>query len=123
MANLLTVADTQAILKLHAQGWPQRRIARELDVDRETVAKHIRASSCRPKPAKAPLGSDGVGETITRHAFRIKIRHCSASCWTDSTSYPSFSTLAGTLRAPASSNRTDRMLPLAIPSRSIFVFT
>ncbi|MGA2032138.1 MAG: helix-turn-helix domain-containing protein [Thermoguttaceae bacterium] len=34
MANLLTVADTQAILKLHAQGWPQRRIARELDVDR-----------------------------------------------------------------------------------------
>jgi hypothetical protein len=27
------------------------------------------------------------------------------------------------LRAPASSNRTDRMLPLAIPSRSIFVFT
>jgi transposase len=70
MANLLTVADTQAILKLHAQGWPQRRIARELDVDRETVAKYIRASSCRPKPAKAPLGSDGVGDQATEGLAR-----------------------------------------------------
>ena len=62
MANLLTMADIQAILKLHEQGWPQRRIARELHVDRETVAKYLRASSCVPKPAKAPLGSDGVGD-------------------------------------------------------------
>ena len=60
MANLLTMADIQAILKLHRQGWPQRRIARELDVDRETVAKYVRASRCIPKPAKAPLGSDEV---------------------------------------------------------------
>jgi hypothetical protein len=35
MAYLLTMADIQAILKLHRQGWPQRRIARELDVDRD----------------------------------------------------------------------------------------
>jgi transposase len=67
MANLLTVADTQAILKLHAQGWPQRRIARELHVDRETVAKYIRASGCRPKPAKAPLGSPGVADQAAEY--------------------------------------------------------
>ncbi len=60
MANLLTMADIQAILGLHERGWRQRRIARELDVDRETVAKYIRASGCVPKPAKAPLGSEPV---------------------------------------------------------------
>ena len=30
MANLLTMADIQAILGLHERGWRQRRIAREL---------------------------------------------------------------------------------------------
>ncbi|HEY9174552.1 MAG TPA: IS21 family transposase [Verrucomicrobiae bacterium] len=62
MAYLLTMADIQAILKLHEQGWPQRRIARELDVDRETVAKYIRRSRCARKPAEAPLGSEGAGD-------------------------------------------------------------
>jgi transposase len=64
MAYLLTMADIQAILKLHEQGWTQRRIARELDVDRETVAKYIRRSRCVPKPADAPLGSKGVGDQV-----------------------------------------------------------
>lgn len=70
MANLLTMADIQAILKLHEQGWPQRRIARELTVDRATVAKYIRASSCVPKPAKAPLGSDVAGNQATEGLAR-----------------------------------------------------
>jgi transposase len=58
MANLLKMAKSQAIIVLHEQGWPQRRIAEELDVNRETVAKYIRAMTCDPKPAKAPLGSE-----------------------------------------------------------------
>ena len=70
MANLLTMADIQAILKLHEQGWRQRRIARELDVDRETVAKYIRASGCVPKPAKAPIGSDVAGDQATEGLAR-----------------------------------------------------
>ncbi|MFZ1933102.1 MAG: helix-turn-helix domain-containing protein [Thermoguttaceae bacterium] len=65
MANLLTMADIQAILHLHEQGWRQRRIARELHVDRETVAKYIQASGCVPKPAKAPIGSDVAGDQAT----------------------------------------------------------
>ena len=60
MANQLTMADIQAILTLHQRGWRNRRIARELNVDRETVAKYIRASTCVPKPAKAPIGSAAV---------------------------------------------------------------
>jgi transposase len=71
MANLLAMADIQAILKLHEQGWPQRRIARALDVDRETVAKYIRASVCVPKPAKAPLGSNVAGDQATEGLSRL----------------------------------------------------
>jgi hypothetical protein len=61
MANRLTMAMIQAILQLHEQKWTNRKIAQELGVNRETVAKYIRASGCVPKPAKAPLGSDAVG--------------------------------------------------------------
>jgi transposase len=59
MANQLKMAKIQAIRVLHEQRWSQRRIAGELDVDRETVAKYVRAGACIPKPAKAPIGSDG----------------------------------------------------------------
>ena len=65
------MADIQAILKLHEQGWRQRRIARELDVDRETVAKYIRASGCAPKPANAPLGSEVAGDQATEGTGRL----------------------------------------------------
>jgi hypothetical protein len=62
MANQLAMADVQAILKLHESRWSNRRIAQELGVDRETVAKYIRAAACDSKPAKAPIGSPGVSE-------------------------------------------------------------
>jgi hypothetical protein len=65
MANRLTMAKIQAILSLHEQGWRNRQIARELDVDRASVAKHVRAALCDPTPAKAPIGS---GETNQRAA-------------------------------------------------------
>ncbi len=60
MANRLKMANIQAILQLHALHWSQRRIARELGVDRETVAKVIRQAQADPKPAKAPSGSEGA---------------------------------------------------------------
>lgn len=59
MANKLKMADIQAILRLHALRWPQRRIARELGIDRGTVAKAVRNAPADPKPAKLPTGSDG----------------------------------------------------------------
>ena len=55
MANQLKVAKVLSIQTLHEQGWSQRRIARELGVSRESVAKYLREHS---KPAKAPTGSD-----------------------------------------------------------------
>jgi transposase len=55
MANELKVAKVLSIKALHAQGWSQRRIARELEINRETVARHLRLES---KPTKAPTGSE-----------------------------------------------------------------
>jgi transposase len=65
MANRLTMAKIQAILSLHGQKWRNRKIARELDVDRETVAKYVQAAACVPKPAKAPIGSAETIEGVT----------------------------------------------------------
>lgn len=65
MVNQLKMADTQAILALHAKGWSARRIARELKVDRETVGRQIRLRrAADSKPANAPTGS-GVLSTGT----------------------------------------------------------
>ncbi len=63
MARLLKMAKVQAIRGLHERHWTNRRIARELGVDRETVAKYVRAGPCAPKPAKAPIGSEPLSGT------------------------------------------------------------
>jgi transposase len=59
MANVLKMALIESILSLHAQRWSQRRIARELEIDRETVRKYLRQQLCEAKPANAPTGSVG----------------------------------------------------------------
>src|SRR5690242_1170721 len=55
MSNRLKMAIIEAILRLHERRWTGRRIALELGIDRETVARHI-ALAGESKPAKAPLG-------------------------------------------------------------------
>ena len=47
----------ETILSLHRRHWSQRRIARELGINRETVARHLRRTKAVPKPANAPPGS------------------------------------------------------------------
>src|SRR5271169_1167503 len=50
----------QAISTFSRSGWSQRRIARELGIDRETVARYRRLARevAEPKPAISPAGSD-----------------------------------------------------------------
>ena len=48
MANLLKMAISETIRTLHRRGWSQRRIADELGVNRETVARHLRRRPARP---------------------------------------------------------------------------
>ena len=71
MANHLEVAKVFSIQTLHAQGWSQRRIARELGINRESVARHLKEAaksegasveSADSKPAKAPPGSEPDGD-------------------------------------------------------------
>lgn len=57
MANLLKMAIRDTIHTLHQQGLSQRRIAEELGINRETVARYLRPSPSDPKPAIAPAGS------------------------------------------------------------------
>ena len=59
MANVLKMALIESILSLHAQRWSQRRIARELDVDRETVQKYLRQRLSAANPAIALTGGGG----------------------------------------------------------------
>jgi transposase len=58
MANLLKMAISETIRTLHRRGWSQRRIAAELGINRETVARHLRRADPPPKPAHAPPGSE-----------------------------------------------------------------
>ena len=70
MANQLRMATVQTILTLRKRGWSLRRIARELGIHRETVARYVRLDAegaitahappgtDPPKPANTPPGSD-----------------------------------------------------------------
>src|SRR5262245_4686036 len=61
MANQLRMALIDSIFMLHQRGWSQRRIARELGIDRATVARHLQQGSPKSKAAIAPLGSTESG--------------------------------------------------------------
>jgi predicted transcriptional regulator len=59
MANQLKMAMVNAILLLERRGWSQRRIARELGIDRETVARYVHPREADPRPAtNAPTVSE-----------------------------------------------------------------
>src|SRR2546428_10984776 len=59
MANWLKMAIVETIQRLHASGWSQRRIARELAIDRETVRRYVGCGETAAKPAISPAGSLG----------------------------------------------------------------
>jgi predicted transcriptional regulator len=74
MANRLKMATVESILRLHAQGWSQRRIAHELHVDRKSVSRHVRSAAGQvspdPKGANAPTGSAGRGRRSDCEPYR-----------------------------------------------------
>jgi transposase len=64
MANRLKMALIDTILSCHRLGWSNRRIARELGIDRDAVSRHIHQALASAKAAKAPPGSDdAAGES------------------------------------------------------------
>ena len=60
MANQIKMATSASIIELYEHGWSRRRIALELDLNRETVSRYIRLHTApEAKPAKVPTGIDG----------------------------------------------------------------
>jgi transposase len=69
MANRLKMAKVHAIQVLRSRGWSQRRIAQELGVHRDTVARYVReeveaAGPGPPKQAISITGSDQVTDPL-----------------------------------------------------------
>src|SRR5213079_1397565 len=54
MSNFLKMDLVNAIQALKSKGWSKRRIARELQIDRQTVRRYLRAASNSP-----PLSTPG----------------------------------------------------------------
>jgi len=63
MANELKMATVQSILSLHEKRWSYRRIARELGIDRGTVARYVRLAreSAQAEPSSAGAGGEAAG--------------------------------------------------------------
>ena len=59
MANRLKMAKVHSIQTLHARAWSQRRIARELGVHRETVARYVQLAEYGPRD-----GPETPGEVV-----------------------------------------------------------
>jgi transposase len=53
MANVLKVQEQDSITQLAAAGWPIRRIARQLGLDRKTVRRYLRGEGSQRTPAEA----------------------------------------------------------------------
>jgi transposase len=62
MANQLKMALIDTIVSLRERRWSQRRIARELGIDRGTVARYLLQAQQLSKPANAPIGSESGPE-------------------------------------------------------------
>ena len=84
MANRLKMALIDAILSLKARRWSNRRIARELGVDRDTVSRQLRANAAKApttptgapaeaNAAKAPIGTSSATRSACE-PFRDLIR-------------------------------------------------
>ena len=64
MGNYIKVAVMNSIITLYERGWSQRKIARELDLDRETVQRNIRLKRLGgSKPAIPTPGNPSPGSS------------------------------------------------------------
>src|SRR5208283_2320562 len=60
--NQLNVSLQHSITTLAAHGWSHRRIARELDINRETVGKYLRLVNSKPAISTPGSESDPAPE-------------------------------------------------------------
>ena len=80
MANRIKVAIASSILTLRQQGWSLRKIARTLQLDRETVARHVHLAQVGPKPA-SNLSTGSVEATEPKPANPVAPVAVRRDCW------------------------------------------
>jgi hypothetical protein len=68
MANRLTMAEIDRILKLHTTERSNREIADLLGIDRETVGKYVAQAKAQSQP-NAPTGTNGTSPSGPRTAL------------------------------------------------------
>ena len=73
MSNLLKVAMIDLILSLHRRGWSQRRIASELGINRETVARYLKRARVGAKTSQCAhrLRQPRAGVKTSQCAHRL----------------------------------------------------
>ncbi len=69
MSNVLKVSLQVAIQSLAERKWSRRRIARELEIDREMVGRYVRLGSKPAISTTGSAGSDGVNPAISTTGF------------------------------------------------------
>jgi transposase len=74
MANHLKMAKINAILTLHAQGWSRRRIAEQLGVHRDTVARYLEAATSQL--TEAPTGPEAENRPQAPTGSGLSRSHC-----------------------------------------------
>lgn len=80
VGELAQNGDGASTMALHAKGWSQRRIARELGIDRAAVARHIRLAGSKPA-IPLTVGSDFAltGRQTARISLLLVLHVSSAS--------------------------------------------
>lgn len=68
MANQLNMAKIDAIATLHRRNWSIRRIAKELGIHRDTVARHVQLLEQPSQPAKTGQALPGADESKSGQA-------------------------------------------------------
>ena len=106
--NQLKVNRQQSIIGLYQQGWSKRRIARELQVDRETVRKYLAAEISKSPTPQIGSQPDGSSKPATPQT---------GSQATESSNHPPCKPGRG-VRAehPAVANRGGSRLPTRLTS-------
>lgn len=76
MANRLKLAMINTILTLKERGWSQRRIARDLGIDRETVRRYLTLSTGSSPPEPGVPDGSGVSNPATNLHIGSPSNHC-----------------------------------------------
>jgi len=95
MSNVLKVSLQTTIYSLHDRGWSQRRIGRELGINRETVGRYLRLA----KPAISTTGSEGHKEAKPANSTAGKSGGRKSQC------EPFFGTIAAKVEVGLSAQR------------------